>query len=132
MEDFCQTSHCTSRAHCKICRDLEGGRSWREDIAASFGVPDNKVDWDCPYGQSWGDPMPASRSVVVGDSQEPTKWFLSVHCRSRTNCGICRDESLPGWRRAILRKYPDTAEDEHFDCPFGVPWRKNTAPEVVE
>lgn len=46
-----ETIHCTSFAHCRTCRDREGGREWRENIAQEFDVP--TIDWDCPYGAKW-------------------------------------------------------------------------------
>ncbi len=55
--DFFADTACTSRAHCRACRDREGGRPWRESLARHFTVP--AVDFDCPHGGEWGQLPPA-------------------------------------------------------------------------
>lgn len=118
MKEFFKTAHCTSHVHCTRCRDLKGGRCFRERIAGIFNMPE--IDWECPYGFKWIEEKQLEEIL----ENNPQKWFLTVQCRSRINCSICRDEELSGWRKGILRLYPETAPDEHFDCPYGVPWLK--------
>ena len=44
---FHKSSHCTSGVHCKKCRDLEGGRKWRQSLVDVF--EDLEVaDFPCP------------------------------------------------------------------------------------
>jgi len=53
MQLFVLTAHCKSRAHCQTCRDLAGGRKWRESLAENFELPNNQVDFTCPYDVPW-------------------------------------------------------------------------------
>lgn len=53
MQLFVLTNHCTSRAHCNTCRDLDGGRSWREGLKKYFHLPQDTVDFTCPHGLQW-------------------------------------------------------------------------------
>ena len=53
MREFAQSIHCRSRAHCVACRDIEGGRAWRTEMARRFRVPGNEVDFGCPEGLPW-------------------------------------------------------------------------------
>ena len=50
---FYTTIHCTSKAHCRKCRDKNGGRKWREQVAKMCGGP-NDADFACPNGYAWG------------------------------------------------------------------------------
>lgn len=52
--DFFTTSSCNTRRACRICRDREGGRRWRESIIRLFGLLPESPDFDCPHGVSWG------------------------------------------------------------------------------
>ncbi|MBN2585015.1 MAG: hypothetical protein JXL80_18280 [Planctomycetes bacterium] len=52
-EWFTDTFHCRSHAHCRVCRDLDGGRPWRVLMSQRFTVPRNLLDWDCPEGLPW-------------------------------------------------------------------------------
>lgn len=122
----------SSPERCAICRDKVRGRGLRESIFQLLKL--DTVNFECPSKLPWAESglrkivrSPAvvrQYKAVVHSSDSPSKWFLTSQCRSRVNCTICRDERLPGWRRGILRRYPATASDEHFDCPFGVPSRK--------
>jgi hypothetical protein len=59
MQLFVLTLHCTSRAHCRVCRSLEGGRNWRQKIGSTYELPKAKpdaldpVDFECPYDVPW-------------------------------------------------------------------------------
>lgn len=48
---FVHSLHCLSEAHCRTCRSLRDGRQWRRSIMRRFAVPDNDVDFSCPYGK---------------------------------------------------------------------------------
>lgn len=48
-----QRLDCAGGAHCRTCRDKEGGRGWREELKAT--IPDlDLCDFPCPLGKSWG------------------------------------------------------------------------------
>lgn len=51
---FSETNHCLSGSHCSQCRDLEGGRSFRESLVEKY--PMGSVDFECPFGGKWGKP----------------------------------------------------------------------------
>ena len=53
---------CSTEAHCGTCRDLEGGRAWRQSIVEHFEV--HNVDFSCPHGHKWGDHFPAATKKV--------------------------------------------------------------------
>lgn len=54
-QSFADTVHCLSRAHCATCRNLEEGRNWRKSLVSLFVLPNNEIDFKCPYGKDWGD-----------------------------------------------------------------------------
>ena len=54
MRPFPETRHCRSGGHCRTCRDLEGGRAWRQSLAARFELPPGAPDFACPHGKAWG------------------------------------------------------------------------------
>lgn len=64
---FVDTNHCTSRGHCRACRDTGPvGESFRAAIETVFAPPDG---WECPHGIPWGHvptPVPDSphRDIV--------------------------------------------------------------------
>jgi len=83
MRSFFDTMHCRSRAHCRTCRNLVGGRDWRRKIAARFAV-DGGEDFACPLGAAWGD-WP---SRGLGDTVEK---LIKRVTRGRIKpCGRCR------------------------------------------
>ena len=52
-EVFTNTIHCQSGSHCGICRKKVGGHGWRRSLMSLFVLPNNEVDFICPYGKSW-------------------------------------------------------------------------------
>ena len=48
ISNFFESIHCKSKAHCKTCRNLNGGQKWR--IAVNGEV---NPDFECPYGKKW-------------------------------------------------------------------------------
>lgn len=53
MVDFFNSYHCSCRVLCVTCRDLEGGRTWREELSRAFSLPNNEIDFICPHGVPW-------------------------------------------------------------------------------
>lgn len=45
---------CEAGTHCVRCRDREGGRRWREQLARAYELPAGGVDFACPYRRRWG------------------------------------------------------------------------------
>lgn len=61
---------CASGRHCQTCRDLEGGRQWRIDLAMVRMVPDDAPDFTCPRGVEWGyiaPPLPERPALPVAE-----------------------------------------------------------------
>lgn len=45
-----------------MCRDLDGGRRFRESLSRVFSLPGDAVDFVCPYARDWGwAPEPGDR-----------------------------------------------------------------------
>ena len=77
--------------HCETCRDLEGGRAWRQDKMKRYGAPE--VDWPCPKGKPWGWTGP---SRGIGDTA--AKFIKAVTFGRVKPCGGC------GKRQAWLNR----------------------------
>jgi hypothetical protein len=84
MQLFVLSNHCKSEAHCATCRDLEGdGRRWRKNLTKYFLLPDDNIDFECPYGKKWNNgavpqgrmaaarPRIASAAVQISDLATP-------------------------------------------------------------
>jgi len=52
MNNFFDSYHCTSKFHCKSCRDIEDD-SFRIQLESGFDDV-NEVNFDCPHGVPWG------------------------------------------------------------------------------
>ena len=59
MTKFSDSATCNSHAHCKTCRDRQGGRKWRENLAAAFELPADAPDFECPAGIAWDETTPS-------------------------------------------------------------------------
>ena len=68
-ERFVDTFHCRSHAHCRTCRDLDGGRLWRRAVAEQFAVLGSATDFDCPDGLPWN----VKESDVPGETRPGEK-----------------------------------------------------------
>ena len=77
MKDFHNTIHCTSRVHCRMCRNKEGGRNWRMSLSQKT------ADFGCPHGYSWGDVS----DFVGAIKNELPEWVVQ---REKT-CTKCDD-----------------------------------------
>lgn len=53
--NFTDTIHCLGRRHCNNCRNLEEGHNWRRNLLKLYVLPNNNVDFECPYGKKWGE-----------------------------------------------------------------------------
>jgi len=53
MKPFTDTLACRSRKHCGTCRDLVGGRAWRESLGRLLALPGDATDFPCPHGLPW-------------------------------------------------------------------------------
>ena len=82
---------CVSGLVCRLCRDLEGGRAWREQTAELFNVME--VDWPCPRGYEWGWTGP---SRGLGDTV--AKVIKAVTFGHVKPCGGCKK------RQALLNR----------------------------
>lgn len=50
--DFFDSYHCTSKFHCKTCRDIDN-EDFRKQVMENFdGV--TEVNFECPHGMLWG------------------------------------------------------------------------------
>lgn len=54
---------CKQGPHCETCRDLDGGRAWRQALTAVYSLPGG-VDFLCPHGRPWGFVDPAPRPTM--------------------------------------------------------------------
>jgi len=82
--EFVKSPHCHREAHCGTCRNLEGGRAWRQQIAERFVV--EGVDWPCPHGKSWGWMGPEREQA----KREPEPPFVAAR---RKACEACDEEA---------------------------------------
>jgi hypothetical protein len=48
---FFESIHCTSGAHCKLCRGKNTGRDLRTSWAKKWGI--SEIDFECPKGYEW-------------------------------------------------------------------------------
>lgn len=92
MKLFIDSTACRSMAHCRTCRDREGGRKRRQFWSEHFILPDGAVDFECPFGGRWD--KPPSRGV--GDTVE--KMIDIIFFGKIKECEGCRK------RRATLNK----------------------------
>ncbi len=68
---------CTSGNACRVCRNLAGGREFRESLGRVFALPDGAPDFECPHGKPWGCRGPAA---IVSGSQQPDAWAECDEC----------------------------------------------------
>jgi hypothetical protein len=80
MRLFVDSYACRSRAHCRTCRDLRGGRSWREGLAATYRLPGGAPDWTCPHGVNWGIARPPEPIPADHDPEQEQRRLQSGGC----------------------------------------------------
>src|SRR4051812_48110267 len=89
-QPFTSTLHCTSKAHCKVCRNLVGGREWRRSISNNFSLPQvaegtDPADFECPYGEVWNKDPIAKRPMAQAKAQAtPTPTPPCRGCAEKT------------------------------------------------
>ncbi len=89
--NFTDTIHCLSRAHCNTCRNLEGGRTWRKSLTSLFVLPDEKVDFECPYGKKWEETTQPKGARVVNGAGAPQGASPTGSSTTQTGgCGCSR------------------------------------------
>ncbi|MBI5725221.1 MAG: hypothetical protein HZA50_14775 [Planctomycetes bacterium] len=92
---FFETIHCTSRVHCRTCRDREGGQAWRRAILRMFPLPDPVIAdkyFDCPAGLPWltsetsGEFVDALKLLPVAKAPPSlAQRRIEAHCRTCDN-----------------------------------------------
>ena len=111
LPEFTKTPHCRREAHCGTCRDLEGGRAWREQTAELFNVME--VDWPCPRGHEWGYEPPERKSITTAATMnrvEPHVFTKRLQtCRACTRwdgqkCSIWT-KCASGFRRYLAKPF---------------------------
>ena len=98
---------CRTRLHCPTCRDLEGGRAWRESLGKAFKLPEDAPDFECPHGIEWGVEWVEPIGV---ESKPPTAEQLMIMrrkkiceaCESKPTCGFF--QGTPCRANNILKK----------------------------
>lgn len=102
---FCETRHCLSRKHCATCRDLEGGRTWRESLRKAFTLPDDATDFPCPHGLPWG-----AKIVLVQTMPAGTEKYKAVCLACGDNKACPNVTACCGGKMAVNIQIP---------CPRG-------------
>lgn len=93
--EFTKTPYCRREAHCGTCRNLEGGRAWRQGIAEQFAVL--SVDWPCPRGHPWGYEPPEREPA----KREPEPSFVAERHKA---CKACEMQDC--FIKRLLRDNP--------------------------
>ena len=128
MRAFTESIHCCSRAHCITCRDLEGGRAWRSEMARRFRVPGNAVDFDCPDSLPWN----VKEHNLTGDTQRHEKKPCgcgkrrSANEAAETGASAPTVESPPPTRTSCIEcveKHLGAACVLMSECRQGYPYR---------
>ncbi len=118
------TGQCRKRAHCPTCRDLEGGRWWREKRAETYELPNGEIDFACPHGIPWG----AGPQVSPDATPEQKAKAEAVEKLIQARLAICRNCDELGTTSAVCDKaFPDAAKRcgwRRFviagQCPLGL------------
>ena len=101
MQLFILTSHCTSRGACKVCRNKDGGRIWRKSLSKAFILPQalpnaDPVDFECPFGLPWLDPVTSASIANTSQSKiatmEEARAKINKQTGSRGGCGCSRNK----------------------------------------
>jgi hypothetical protein len=67
---FVLSTHCTSKVHCGTCRSKMGGSKWRASLKEIFELPNNDIDFECPYGMQWTEPQVLSHKPKMSALQQ--------------------------------------------------------------
>jgi len=107
---------CANGRMCRTCRNLEGGREWRQQIVERFSVPE--VDWVCPRGHDWGYEPPARETA----KQEPDPPYVAERRATCDVCDVPPDGCGVKHRRDVLGKrcwFGIYIKQPGADCPRG-------------
>lgn len=85
MDNFVDTEHCLSKAHCTTCRDLVGGYQWRNSLKSLFVLPNDQIDFECPYGKKWGDEGMTPKMTTAATGKVP-----EAAAQTEGGCGCSR------------------------------------------
>jgi len=60
---FTLSLYCTSRKFCDRCRNMDGGKVWRDIMRQTHETPagPQATEWECPHGLPWGESTPAPK-----------------------------------------------------------------------
>jgi hypothetical protein len=70
---FTETPHCQSKAHCSICRKKESGRPFRVSLSSTFRLPDDEIDFKCPFGIDWAEESSDKKNSMSVQDIRPKK-----------------------------------------------------------
>ncbi len=86
------TQHCQLRVHCRACRDLDGGRAFRNSIAEHYELPPGAPDFECPLGVPWGYNPPVKPAPPPPPCPPDATWCERFGLPTGPNaCQVCTD-----------------------------------------
>jgi hypothetical protein len=91
--EFIRSFHCRSEAHCNTCRDRVGGREWRKSQSSLYVLPNNEVDFECPFGKSFiegGTSPKASKPIGTKQANQSGVRLGSASTKKKKGCGCSR------------------------------------------
>ena len=99
-EKFVESIHCSFNARCKACRDPKS--DFRMNVSKVADLPDDNVNFDCPYGMSWQGDAPAPRKAVYPATQSETVKPVAPNASktdtplqtAKSGCG-CKGKTIP-------------------------------------
>ena len=91
---------CDSRAHCTLCRNLEGGRPWREGLLSYYDSDGAGADFMCQRGKAWGEITPREFTPATGESNIEHRMLNSATSTTAPGnaeeiCHVCASRSCP-------------------------------------
>ena len=85
MKNFAETTACLQEVHCITCRNRENGYKFRESLSKAFKLPNDEINFECPYGKEWEH---KSKSKGLGDTLK--KAIEKVTLGKVKPCGGCK------------------------------------------
>lgn len=79
---FETSDRCVSRQWCELCRNKKEGALWRAAQELRFKLPEGGIDFECPFGVEWVNPMSvttAVKNVVHAGKQVIKKVFAKKY-----------------------------------------------------
>jgi len=99
-EKFIESAHCSYNSRCKTCRDA-ASVEFRKSLTNICDLPDDNVNFDCPYGMAWRGEKPAVIQAVyppippVVESSAPAKPPVPTQPGKPGGCG-CKGRTVQG------------------------------------